>query len=227
MTVNPALYQKLAYDPLRDFAPVGLLATGVYILVVHPSLPVRSVKDLVALAKAKPGELNYSSSGNGGAGHLAGALFSTTMGMDVVHVPYKGIPAAIVSVLTGETQFAIGSTASVMPHINSGRLRALAVTSTKRSAFVPKLPSMSEAGVPKYETTAWYGILAPAQTPRAVITKLNGELIKTFHLPEIKAALARESFEVETSTPEQFGALLRTELEKWAEVVKQTRMRVD
>ena len=227
VTVNPALYKKLGYDPIRDFAPVALVATGVYVLVVHPSLPVHSVKDLVALVKAKPGQLNYSSSGNGGAGHLAGALFATAMGMNVVHVPYKGIPAAIISVLTGETQFALASTASIMTHMTSGRLRALAVTSLKRSPFLPKIPSMAEAGVPNYETTAWYGILAPSETPRANITKLNSELIKTFNLPEIKSALARENFSVDTTSPEEFGALLKNEMIKWQKVVKETGMKVD
>jgi tripartite-type tricarboxylate transporter receptor subunit TctC len=227
LSINPSLYPKVRYDPLRDFAPVALLASTVYILVVHPSLPVKSVKDLVALAKSKPRELNYSSGGNGAAAHLAGELFKSMSGTQIVHVPFKGIAPALVAVLSGEAQLTFGSQPSTLPHVKSGRLRALAVTSAKRSSFTPDIPSMAEAGLPGYETTAWYGIIAPAKTPQAIISRLNAEVGRTLENPEVKAGLAKLSFEILTATPDRFGAFIREELTKWARVVKEAGMRID
>jgi tripartite-type tricarboxylate transporter receptor subunit TctC len=227
VTVNPALYPKLGYDPLRDFAPVGTLATTVYILVVHPSLPVTSVKALLELARAKPGELNYSSGGNGAAAHLAGELFRSMTGIKLVHVPYKGIAPALVAVISGEAQLTFASQPSVLPHMKQARLRGLAVTSAKRSAFTPELPSIAEAGVPGYETSAWYGVLAPAKTPREIVARVNGDLAKTLSAPDVKNGLTRESFEITPSTPEQFAALMAEELVKWRKVVKSSGMRLD
>jgi tripartite-type tricarboxylate transporter receptor subunit TctC len=227
VTVNPALYPKVGYDPARDFAAVSLVATTVYILVVHPSLPVRSVKELLVLARSKPGQLNYSSGGNGAAAHLAGELFRSMTRIDIVHVPYKGVAAALVAVLAGEAQLTFGSEPAALPHMKQGRLRGLAVTSAKRSAFTPDLPSIAEAGVPGYETTAWYGILAPAKTPREIVARLNMEFGKTLSAPDIRSALTQQSFETVTGTPDQFAALLADELVKWRTVVKSSGMRID
>lgn len=227
VTVNPALYPKITYDSLKDFAPVGLVATTVYILVVHPSLPVKSVKELLALARARPGQLNYSSGGNGAAAHLAGELFRSMTGIDIVHVPYKGIAPGLIAVLSGEAQLTFGSQPSTVPHMKQGKLRGLAVTSAKRSSFTPDLPAIAEAGVPGYETTAWYGILAPARTPREIVTRVNGEFAKALGTPDVSSALAAQSFEAAPGTPDQFGKLIADELEKWRKVVKASGMRVD
>jgi tripartite-type tricarboxylate transporter receptor subunit TctC len=206
---------------------VTLVASTVYILAVHPSVPARSVKELVALAKARPRQLNYSSGGNGAAAHLAGELFRSLTGIQIVHVPYKGIAPALIAVLAGEVQLTFGSQPSTLPHVKEGKLRALAVTSARRSRFTPDLPSISEAGVPGYETTAWYGVLAPAKMPRPIVVKLNREVAKVLDLPDIKAGLASQSFEIVTGTPEQFGAFIKDELAKWEKVVKESGMRID
>ena len=188
VTVNPALYQNLPYDTLRDFAPVILTASTVYVLVVHPSLPVKSVKELIAMAKTRPRELFYSSGGNGAAAHLAGELFNSMSGIRVAHVPYKGVAAALIAVLSGETQVTFGSQPTALPHVKQGRLRPLAVTSAKRSPFTPNLPSIAEAALPGYETTAWFGILAPAKTPATIINRLNSEMNRALDHAEIGRA---------------------------------------
>ena len=225
VTVNPALYAKPGYDPINDFAPVALMGSTVYVLVVHPSLPVKSVKELIALAKSRPRQLYYSSGGNGSAAHLSLELFRSMSGIEIVHVPYKGIAPALIALLSGEVQFSSGSPTSTMPFVKEKRLRALAVTSAQRSAFVPDLPSMSEAGVPGYENTAWYGVLAPARTPRPVIDKLNAAIIAVIALPDVKSGFNTQSFEITTSTPEQFSTLIKTELVKWAKIVKDSGMK--
>ncbi len=227
VTINPALYPKLAYDTLRDFAPVVLVATTVYVLVVHPSLPVKSTRELIALAKAKPREILYSSGGNGAAAHLAGELFRSMAGIHMVHVPYKGIAPALIAALSGEAQLTFASQPAVLPHVKQGRINALAVTSAKRSSFTPNLPSIAEAALPGYETTAWYGILAPAKTPPAVISRLNREVARTLEHAEVKSGFANQSFDSIGGTPEQFGVLIRDELVKWSKVVKDSGMRID
>ena len=196
LTVNPALYPKLSYDALRDFAPVALVASTVYILVVHPSLPVKTVKELIALAKAKPRELLYSSGGNGAAAHLAGELFRSMSGIQLVHVPYKGIAPALIAVLSGESQITFGSQPSTLPQVKQGKLHALAVTSAQRSSFTPTLPSIAEAALPGYDTTAWYGVIAPARTPPAVISRLNRDIQRVLELPDIKTGFTHQSFEI-------------------------------
>ena len=227
VTINPALYPKLAYDTLRDFAPVVLVATTVYVLVVHPSLPVKSTRELIALAKAKPREILYSSGGNGAAAHLAGELFRSMAGIHMVHVPYKGIAPALIAALSGEAQLTFASQPAVLPHVKQGRINALAVTSATRSSFTPNLPSIAEAALPGYETTAWYGILAPAKTPPAVISRLNREVARTLEHAEVKSGFANQSFDSIGGTPEQFGVLIRDELVKWSKVVKDSGMRID
>jgi tripartite-type tricarboxylate transporter receptor subunit TctC len=227
VTVNPALYPNLPYDTLRDFAPVVLVASTVYILVVHPSLPVKSVKALIALAKARPGELFYSSGGNGAAAHLAGELFNSMSRVRVAHVPYKGVAAALIAVLSGETQVTFASQPTALPHIKQGRLQPLAVTSAKRSSFTPTLPSIAEAALPGYETTAWFGILAPAKMPAAIINRVNSEMNRTLDRADVKAGFTSQSLESIGGTPEQFSALIKDELAKWRKVVKEAGMRID
>ncbi len=227
LTVNPALYPNVGYDSLKDFAPVRLIASTAYILVVYPSVPAKSVQELVALAKAKPRQLNYSSGGNGAAAHLAGALFGSMTGADIVHIPYKGIGPALVALLGGEVQLTFSSQPSTIPHIKEGRLRPLGITSAKRSSFTPDIPTIAESGVPGYETTAWYGVIAPAGTPALVIARLNLELTKLLDQTEIKAAIAAQSFEIMPSDPRQFGGFIKTELVKWTKVVKDSGMRIE
>jgi len=227
VTVNPALYPNLPYDTLRDFAPVVLVASTVYILVVHPSLPVKSVKDLIALAKARPGELFYSSGGNGAASHLAGELFNSMSRVRLAHVPYKGVAAALIAVLSGETQVTFASQPTALPHIKQGRLQPLAVTSAKRSSFTPALPSIAEAALPGYETTAWFGILAPAKMPVAITTRLNSEMNRALDRADVKAGFTSQSLESIGGSSEQFSALIKDELAKWRKVVKEAGMRID
>lgn len=227
VTINPSLYAKVGFDPIRDFAPITMVGVTPLILVVHPSLPAKSVKDLVALAKARPGQLLYSSGGNGSAAHLAGELLKSVTGTSIVHVPFKGAPPSMVALIGGEVHFTFGALTSTLPHVKSGRLRMLAVTSAQRSAFVPDLPTVSEAGISGYDVTQWYGLFAPAQTPAAIIAKLNSDLIRILDLPDVKAQMAALSLEIMTGTPQQFAAFVKSELVKWAKVVKESNMRVD
>jgi tripartite-type tricarboxylate transporter receptor subunit TctC len=227
ITVNPALYGNLPFDPVHDFAPITLAGKTVLVLVVHPSLPVRSVKDLIALARAKPGELSYSSGGNGAAAHLAGELFKSMTGVRMVHVPFKGSPPSLVALMAGEVQLTFGTLPSTQPHVRAHRLRALATTGAQRSVFMPDMPTIAEAGIPGYETIQWYGLLAPARTPAAIVTKLHAELTKVLEMPEIKAQLANQSIEPAKSTPDEFALFIKSELAKWSKVVKQSGMRVD
>ena len=227
VTVNPALYPKLGYNTLRDFAAVRLIASTAYILVVHPSVPVRTVQELIALAKAKPRLLNYSSGGNGAAAHLGGALFLSMTGAEMVHVPYKGVAPSLVALVSGEVQLTFSSQPSTIPLIKEGRLRPLGITSAKRSSFTPDIPTIAESGVPGYENIAWYGVIAPARTPAAVVARLNVELTKLLDQTEIKAAIAAQSFEILPSNPAQFGEFIESELVKWVKVVKEAGMRID
>ena len=227
ITVNPALYDKPGYDPINDFSPIALMASTVYVLVVHPSLPVKSVRELVALAKTKPRQLYYSSGGNGAAAHLTLELFRSMANIEIVHVPYKGVAPAVIALLSGEVQFSAGTPNATLPLVKEKRLRALAVTGAGRSAFALDLPSVAEAGVPGYENTAWYGMLAPAKTPRPIIDKLNAAILAVIALPDVKAGFATQSFEITTSTPDEFAGLIKTELVKWAKVVKSSGMKVE
>jgi len=203
------------------------MGSTVYVLLVHPSLPVNSVREFIAFAKARPRQLNYSSGGSGSAANLSIELFRSMSGIEVVHVPYKGIGPALIALLSGEVQFTSGTPTSAMPFVKDNRLRALAVTSARRSQFLPDLPSIAEAGVPGYESTAWYGVLAPAKTPRPIIGKLNAAILVVLALPDVKAGFSSQSFEITPSTPEQFSSLIKTELVKWAKVVKSSGMKVE
>ncbi len=226
-SVNPSLYRKLPYDPLKDFAPVALVSSAPNILIVHPSLPVKSAKDLIALAKARPGDLTFGSGGNGSTAHLSGEMFRTLAGINLVHVPFKGAPAAVLGVITGEISMAILNLPPALPHVKSGRLKALGVSTPRRSAAVPDLPTIAESGLPGYSATAWYGVLAPAGTPREIILKLNAEIVKNLRTDEIKKRIASDGGEVIGSTPEEFTAVMKTDIAKWAKVVQASGARVD
>ncbi len=225
--VNPSLFKKLPYDPFRDIAPITLLAAAPNILVVHPSLPVKTVKELTALARAKPGYLNFGSSGNGGSPHLAGEMFKLRTGVNMVHVPFKGAPAAQTALIAGEIHLNFSSMPSAIGHVRAGRMRAIAVTSAKRSPAVPELPTLMEAGIQDFETSAWQGFFAPAKTPPAIVSLLNREAARAIQSPELKARLAPEGAEPVANSPEEFRAWLKQEISKWAVVVKAANISID
>jgi tripartite-type tricarboxylate transporter receptor subunit TctC len=224
--VNVSLYNKIAYDPVKDFAPITQVASVESFLVVHPSLPVKSVKDLIALAKARPGELNYGSGGNGAPGHLAGELFKMLAGIKMVHVPYKGA-LSMVGLLNGDHAVEFNNLITVGAHIKSGKVRVLAVGSARRSPLMPDVPTMIEAGVPGYEKVQWFGVLAPAGTPQPIITKINAEMVRVLRLPDVTRRLRELGSEPVGNTPEQFGALVNSEIKKWAKVIREVGIRVD
>jgi tripartite-type tricarboxylate transporter receptor subunit TctC len=226
LAVNPALYKKLPYDPIRDFEPITLLATGPYVLVVHPSLPVKSVKELIALARARPGQITYASSGNGSGGHLANELLNSMANVKMLHIPYKGGGPALVDLLAGNVQVLFSTWASGRPHIESGRIRALAVSTSKRLSGV-NLPPVAEAGLPGFDAGVWYAFLAPAGTPKDIVAKLNSEILRAAAHPDFKAVLERAAIEPVGSTPEELGKFIRTELVKWARVVKEANVHVE
>ncbi len=222
--VNQSLYPKLPYNVLRDFQPVARLADAPSILAVHPSLPVRSVKDLIALARSRPGEIMYVSAGAGTSTHLAAALFEHLARVKLVHVPYKGGGPAMIAVVAGEVPVTFGTAASVSPHTKSGRLRGLAVTGGQRTALLPDLPTVAESGLPGYEMLNWLGMFAPAGTPRSVTEKLNSELVRIVRLPEVSGALQAAGAEPSPLGPDEFAAFVKSEVEKWAKVVAATGM---
>lgn len=224
--INVSLYKKLGYDPEKDFAPVSLISSAQNILVVHPSVPAKSVRELIAFAKQRPGELSYASTGIGTAAHLGAELFKTMAGVDIVHVPYKG-PAAVTDVISGQVHLTFGRIAVVLPHVKSGRLRALAVTGAKRSALLPDLPTVAEAGLPGFAVNPWFGVLAPAGTPAAIIDKLNAGITTILNDPAVRERLSSEDFEPITSTPDQFASHIRAETAKWAKIIRMAGIRAD
>jgi tripartite-type tricarboxylate transporter receptor subunit TctC len=219
-TINPSLHLKLPFDPIRDFAPVTRLAALPHILVVHPTVPVKSVKDLVALAKAKPGQLNFASSGIATSTHLAAELFLHMTGTQMVQVPYKGGAPGMVALVAGEVQLYFATISTALPHVKSGKLRALAVTSAKRSTAAPEYPTVAEAGVPGYEHASWVGVLAPAKTPLAIVTRLNEQTVKIVNAPEVQKLLLRDGLETVGDTPQEFAAVIKSEVAKWIKIVK-------
>jgi tripartite-type tricarboxylate transporter receptor subunit TctC len=220
LAILPHYQRKLPYDVLKDFAPINLIADGAYILSVHPAVQAASVKALIALAKQKPGALNFSSAGNGTMLHLNGELFKNLTGIDIVHVPYKGAAAAMTDLISGQVQLAFNPPSVTLSHMKSGRLRALAVTSARRSALAPELPTIAEAGVPGYEATGWYAVLAPARTPADIITRLNRELMTTVADKEVRERFFAIGVEAIGSTPAQFADFIRSEYAKWGKVVR-------
>ena len=218
--INPGLYQNLPYDSVSDFAPITQIATSPGILVVNPSLPVKSVKDLIALARAKPGQINYASAGSGTPPHLAGELFKVMAKIDMVHVPYKGNAPAFTDVIGGQVSLIFPTMPSAMPFIKSGKLRPIAVTSAKRSPVAPDIPTIAESGLPGYEATSWYGILAPARTPPQIVARLHEVLVSVIGAPDMKDKLAAQGLEPVGNTPQQFAAVIKSEIVKWTKVVK-------
>jgi tripartite-type tricarboxylate transporter receptor subunit TctC len=226
-TINATLYSKLPFDFQRDFAPIALTTAAPNVLVVHPSLPARSVAELVKLAKARPGELHFASSGTGTAPHLSAELFKLMTGVQLTHVPYKGSPQAVTDVVAGEVALMFSPVSTVLPHIKSRRLRALAVTTKSRLPSLPELPTVSESGLQGYETITWFGFVAPAKTPQPVVTRLNTEIVKALGTADLRQQFAMQGIEVLGGTPEQFGAYIRDETAKWAKVIKQAGVRAD
>ena len=219
--INAFFIKQMGYDPLQDLAPVTLAVSGGNVLVVHPSVPAKSVKELLSLARARPGALAYGTSGVGGAGHLAGALFQSMTKTKLLHVPYKGGGPAVVDLVAGQVQVAFASTPSAAPHINSGRLRALAVTTARRSKLFPDLPPIAESGVPGYEAHSWYGFVVAAKTPQPIIARLNKEISQILSRPETGEAVLKLGLEVWTSTPEAFSAYIKSEYDKWGRIIRE------
>ncbi len=224
---NAHLYKKLPYDALADFAPVGLLTVQTAVLTVHPSLPVKSVREFIALARVRPGEILYSTAGNGSIPHLGMALLGTMTGTQYTHVPYKGGGPQVIALVAGESQASLATVASVLPHIRSGRLRALGVSLARRSASLPDVPTIAEAGVPGYDMSPWIATFAPAGTPRAIIERLNNEINRALKLPEVAQNLSAQALDPWQSTPEEFGARLKADYEKYAQLIKLTGARIE
>ncbi len=227
LTILPHLQKQVAYDTLKDFAPISLVSIGPFLLITHPSVPARTVKELIALARAEPGKLNYASAGNGAANHLAMELFKSMAGVNITHVPYKGAPQAVTDLIGGSVNLMFNSIPPVLQHIKTGRLRLLAVASAKRSPQLPDVPTVSEAGVPGYEAITWFGLLAPAKTPKPIIARLNDVMVKVVHAPDLKSQLEIHGYDPVGSSPEEFAAFIRAESEKYAKVVKFSGAKVD
>jgi tripartite-type tricarboxylate transporter receptor subunit TctC len=225
--VNPTLYRNLKYDAIKDFSPVSMVSFAPNVLVVHPTVPASSVKELVALAKAKPGQLAFASSGTGGAPHLAGELFKMVAGVDIIHVPYRGTGQAVADLLAGQVPMSFGTALALLQHIKAAKLRALAVTSHRRIAALPEVPTMAEAGLPGVEVTSWNGVLVPAGTPSAIVAKLNREMVRILNSTEMKERMASQGAEAAGNTPEEFGAFIKSEIAKWGKVVKAAGLRAD
>lgn len=226
LAINPSLYRtKLPFDSVKDFAPIIQAVDSTNILSVHPSVPVGSVKDLIALAKTK--SLNYGSSGVGGTGHLAGELFDTMAGTKMTHIPYKGGGPAMIDLVGGQVQLVFATAASAVPQIKAGKIKGIAVTTIKRSALMPNIPTIAESGLPGFDANNWYGLLAPAGTPRPIIMRLNTEVKKVLAMPDVKDFLFNQGLDPAPGTPEQFGAYIKSEMVKWAKVVKASGARAD
>ena len=225
--INPSLYAKMPYDAMKDFAPVILVAGVPNVLVVNPEVPVKTVSDLIALAKAKPGTINFASSGNGTSIHLSGELFKSMTGVQMSHDPYKGSAPALTDLIGGQVQLMFDNLPSALPFIKGGKLRAVAVTSSKRAPALPDLPTIAESGVPGFEASSWFGILAPAATPKDIIAKINAEANKALQSPEMKEKLLSQGAEAVGNTPEHFAEYIRNETLKWAKVVKDSGAKVD
>ncbi|HSN41766.1 MAG TPA: tripartite tricarboxylate transporter substrate binding protein [Burkholderiales bacterium] len=227
LTILPHLRKNVPYDTLRDFVPIGLISIGPFLLITHPSVPARTVKELIALARAQPGKLNYASAGNGTANHLAMELFKQMADVNITHVPYKGAPQAVSDVLAGHMDMMFNSIAPVLAHIRSERVRVLGIASAKRSPQLPDVPTISEAGVPGFEAVNWFGMFAPARTPKKIIARLNAALVKVVNAPQTRAQFEALGADPVGSSPEEFAAFVRRDLEKYAKVVKLSGAKVD
>jgi tripartite-type tricarboxylate transporter receptor subunit TctC len=225
--INPNMRKKMPYDPLKDFEAVSLIASAPLLVVVHPSLPVKNVKDLIAVAKAKPGQINYASNGPGSSSHLAVELFDMMAGVKMTHVPYKGLAPALTDLLSGEVSVMFSSAVAALPQVKAGRLRAIAMTGSKRSAAIPNVPTVAEAGLPGYETGSWYGVVVPAGTPRVAIDRLSREIQGIVKSPDFTAKLNEEAVIPVGSTPEAFNKHIRNELARWAKVIKAAKLELE
>jgi tripartite-type tricarboxylate transporter receptor subunit TctC len=226
IVVNPSLY-KLSYDPVKDFAPVSQVAVSPYILVVHNAVPAKSVRELVALAKAQPGGLTYASGGSGSATHIAAELFKSAAGLDIRHIPYKGVVAAIPDVIAGRVTMMFSPIVGTLPLARDGKLRALAVTSSRRSSAAPELPAIAAAGYPGFEFTIWYGLLAPAKTPATIVRKLHLETVKALALPDLRGKLTDLGMEEIGNSPDEFAAAIKSEIPKWAKAIRESGIKPD
>ncbi len=227
ISILPSLHPKMPYDAAKDFAPITLAAIGPNLLVVHPSLPVKSVKDLIALAKARPGQLHYASPGGGSVQHLSGELFKLQAKVDMLHIPYKGSGQSIVDLIAGHVQLNFDAVPVVLGHTRQGRLRALAVTSERRSALLPDIPTVNESGVPGFDMGTWWGLVAPAAVNKDIVAKLHAEAAKVLKLPDVRERLGNVGAEPGGNTPEQFGAFIRSETAKYARIVKDANIKID
>ncbi len=225
--INVTLYNKLPYDPIKDFAPVTLITSVPNVLVVHPSVPAKNVKELIALAKSRPGQLNFASGSTGSAGHLAGELFNVMAGVDMTHIPYKGAAPAVIDLIAGHVSLMFDNLASALPNIKAGRVRALAVTTLKRSPLLPQLPTISESGLRGFDVSTWFGIFAPGATPPDIVARLNREVVRILHTPEMRERLATQGAEPVGNQPEEFAAFIKTEIPKYAKVVKASGAKAD
>lgn len=227
LAISPTLYSKINYDPVKDFAPVSLVATVPNVMVTQASLPAQTLQEFIAYARSRPGALNFGSGGAGTSNHLAGELFNIVAGTNLVHIPYKGVNLAMQDVLAGNVHLVFIGIPAAAPHIKSGKLRALALVAPQRSAALPEVPTVAEAGMKDFEVTTWYGVLAPAGTSRPVVQRMNAELAKIMHSPELREKLAGSGTEPRTSTPEEFAAYIKSEIAKWGEVIGKAGVKAD
>jgi tripartite-type tricarboxylate transporter receptor subunit TctC len=224
---NPAVYPKLPYDAVNDFAPISFVASVPYVLVVEPSLPVNSVQELIALAKSRPGKINYASAGNGSTHQFCAELLKSTAGIDVVHIPYKGSPPGIAAVLAGEVSLMFANLTDVGSQIKSGRVKPLAVTTLKRAELLPNVPTMVEAGVPDFEITSWFGLLAPAGTPAPVVSRLNAEMVKVLAREDVRSTLGAQGLNVASSSPEQFASHIKSEIARFTKIARTAAIKAE
>ncbi len=227
IAINVSLYKKLPFDPIKDLLPITQAANALNVLVVHPSLPAKTVKDVIAIAKARPGELSFGSSGPGATDHLAGELFKTLTGVNMVHVPYKGGAPAMLDLMAGQVQTVFSTVSTAIGAIKGGKVRAIAMTGDKRFELMPELPTIAQAGVPGFEVRNWYGVFAPAGTSKEIVTRLNSELVKVLQMPDVKSKLLESGIEALHSTPEQFATYIQSETRRWAKVVKDSGARAE
>ena len=227
LAISKTLYSKLNYDPVKDFAPISLVATVPNVMITNPAVEAKNLQEFIELARSRPGAMNYGSGGAGTSNHLAGELFNIVTGTKLVHVPYKGVNLAMQGVLAGEIQLVFIGIPAALPHIKAGKLRALALVAPQRSPALPEVPTVAEAGLKDFEVTTWYGIMTPAGTPRPIVSRLNAELVKIMHTPEVKERLAGMATDPLTSTPEEFAAYLKQEIAKWGDVVRKAHLKAD
>jgi tripartite-type tricarboxylate transporter receptor subunit TctC len=227
VAIAPALYPKLPYDPVKDFTPVTLALTSPLILVAHPSLPAKNVKELIALAKAKPDEITFGSPGNGTTGHLGTEIIKTAGRVKMTHIPYKGATPAFTGLLGGEVAVYMSSIQPALPMLNAGRVKALGVTSAKRMATLPNVPTIAETGLPGYEVTNWYGVMMPAGVPKDVLAKLHADMVKILRMPDVQQRFQSEGGDIEPNTPEQFAAFIKSEITKWGKAVRESGAKID